>query len=192
MVNSLYPAFVELDYITPFGAHTMTRPTLAWTGTPFVSIGTFATHAGGTIAANTMIAAFMAACLPVLTDDSAFVAYRIKTMASPTAPAILVWADSFTPIVGTSTAVGYAEAAQRTYSFYTTGAGQAKVVILDQPNNNSWGTVTSISGGADEDIETELTSNTNGWAGRDTQRPIAFKSLTHTLNEALRRAYRMI
>lgn len=192
MVNSLYPACVELDYETPYGIHTMTRPTLAWAGTPFDADNTFATHDAATISANTMIAAFMNACRPIMSDDSAWVGWRIKTFASPTSPAVLVNAISFAPIVGTSTATGFAKAAQRTYSFYTATGGAAKVVMLDQPNNDNWDTIYSLAGGDDEDIQTELTALTNGWAGRDTQRIVAFKSVTFTLNEALRRAYRFI
>lgn len=191
-VNDIGPAYVEIDYVGPNGFHTMSRPTLAWTGTPFASGGTFGTHDAGSISDSTMINAFINLMLPLLDTDQEVTQSRIYTKSSPTSTPVLVKVSNYTGLVGDTTAIGWEQAVQRTYTFYTEGAGIAKIVLLDVPGDNSFApryTLPALT--PDLALAEEFMDESNGWVGRDGERPAAFNKLTITLNEKLRRNQRL-
>lgn len=189
-VHDLSPAYVEIDYVTLYGFHTMTRPTLAWSGVPWSGTGEFATHDGAGIGDDTMIMAFINNTLGICDETTTFTQYRIFSKPTPEDSPVLVNAVNLTGITGESTATGWGEAVQRTYSFYTEESNAAKIVILDSPGNNSFAPIYTLVS-PDSLMAAEFTSAANGWCGRDGARPAAFNRLTQTLNEKLRRNYRL-
>lgn len=189
-IHDISPAFVEIDYLTQWGLHTMTRPTLAWTGVPWSGTGEFATHDGAGIGDDTMIMGLINSFLGMCAEETTFTQYRIFTKPLPTDDPTLVFAQNLTGIVGDTTAVGWAEAVQRTYSFYTEDSNAAKIVLLDCPGNNTFTPIYTLVS-PDSLMADEFQSAANGWCGRDGARPAAFNRLTQTLNEKLRRNYRL-
>src|SRR3972149_11353134 len=184
-VHDIAPAFVEIDYVTAYGFHTMTRPTLAWSGVPWAGTGEFETHDGIGIGDDTMIMALINSFLGMCDETTSFPQYRIFTKPLPTDTPTLVYAANLTGIEGDSTAIGWGEAVQRTYSFYTEDSNAAKIVLLDSPGNNSFAPIYTLIS-PDSLMAIEFQDSANGWCGRDGARPAGFNRLTQTLNEKLR------
>ena len=92
---------------------------------------------------------------------------------------------------GDSTYTGWAEAVQRTWSFKTSGFNIFKIVQLDTPTSNNFGRYTGSLDTPGDAFVDYLLGDTTAVAGRDTLRPVAFWSLTLTLNEKLRRQYHL-
>jgi hypothetical protein len=79
-----------------------------------------------------------------------------------------------------------------TVNFRTSLFGKAKLVLLDFSALDDWSKVRTLPGsGALFDLVGEFTASTNGWQGQDNGQPTTFVSVTRTLNEKLRRSYRL-
>jgi hypothetical protein len=95
-------------------------------------------------------------------------------------------------IAGTATPLGWSEAVEQTFVIRTTDFGIFKYVLLDAQTNNFFGKVAVSDFAPEYDaLMDELTSVDNGWSGRDNARPAIVKGATITLNEKLRRSYRL-
>src|SRR5437868_4488105 len=83
MANSLFPAFVVIDYHSAFGSHKMTIPTKAYTG-PGVGFpaGHFLAWDSTDVDADDMINALVELIAPFFKVDTTFDSYTIYTMAS--------------------------------------------------------------------------------------------------------------
>jgi hypothetical protein len=114
-------------------------------------------------------------------------------LATPTSPPKFEQTYRFsTPIVGAASTPGWTRAVELTHTFRTEDGGVSKLVLLDCGSFNLWNKQVDPTGSADLlAVIAEWTNPANCWAGRDTTRPAAFVQLTKTLNEKLRRAYRM-
>lgn len=189
MANSLFPAFVQINYHSVYAPHVMTIPTLEWT--PDAGYGLFETWAGGTIAADDMVEQLIDVMLPFFPASVGFDAFTIYTMASPTDQAIpRVFKTSAE--VGSNGTPGNSHAVQATWTFKTDEGGISKLVMLDMGNNNSFERVTQATVGvAGQALIDEFTSDANGWAGRDNGQPTFFLQIAYTLNEKLRREYHL-
>jgi hypothetical protein len=70
--------------------------------------------------------------------------------------------------------------------------GIAKIVMLDFRSNGDFATVRSLPGSGDLfDLDAQFTDETHAWAAADNTRPKTFLGAFRTLNEKLRKAYRM-
>jgi len=187
MANSLYPAFVRIEYHSDRGPHLMTIPTREYSPvsdefTNWIDFG---------IDAPTMINALTDLLLPLFTNVTSIDRYTIYTMETPTSPALPV---AFGDIGDTGTSVSTENhvAVQETWSFRTTEFGTFKLVLLDAPASVDFLPIRDPTGiTAVENLIAELTDTTNAWSGRDNARPAQFVQIAYTLNEKLRREYRL-
>lgn len=188
-VNSLSPAFVQIQYHSAYAPHVMTLPTTNWTAD--ADYGLFETWAGGTKAADDMIEELILLMVPFFPSTVEFDYWTIFTKADGTAPNIpRVGKASGEP--GTAVAPGATKATQATWSFKTEGTGLSKIVMLDVNTNNSFEKVTPGElAGAALALADKWTADTEGWSGRDNTQPSFFLQIAYTINEKLRREYHM-
>lgn len=193
MANNLYPSYVQVNYHSIYGNHTMTLPTLRWNAGVLGAAGTFDTHDGEGIAANTMVTALVTLLRPFFPDTTIFDTYEIFNAPTLTVPLV------FNPVYGASLGLagtnadpeGVDKAVQYTIGTRTTLFGRSQIVLLDVPAGNTWGNVTTPDA-ATTALLAAWTAETNGWAGRDGGRPFYFTNISISLNKRLRRKYGMI
>lgn len=194
MANSLFPAFVEYEYTTPFGPHSGILPLgfLPDFGDT-ATLTTIETWNGGLKSLPTMVTNMINALSNYYTADSAFTLYSTWSLATPTSDPVYKETFRFTPTIeGGGADIGWSKAVQLTHSFRTVNGGVSKLVCLDGGSFENFDLQVDPTGSADLlAVIAEWTDEDNAWAGRDTTRPAVFLQLSKTLNEKLRRAYRM-
>lgn len=189
MPESIGPAFVKTNYHSALGLHVALVPTLAWS--PGSGAGLFDTWAGSTVSADDMIAELYGFLAGILPASGGFDNFVIYTQPDPDVPPEPV-AQGSLAIVGTNVTPGWDQATQVTMNFRTSTFGAMKIVTLDAQTGNDFSKTTSLPmTGVLFDVFGALTVDTNGWAGRDNGQVTGFVSQTITLNEKLRRAYRL-
>lgn len=193
MPEAIGPSVIRISSQSEFGPHESFVPTLLWTDAASTNNhGKFDTWNGGNIDAVDMINDLMDVLKPFFDSTTTFNDWVIFSQADPTAPLVPVQSDSFTGVVGTTTLTGWRKAMQRTMSFRTESFNLFKIVMLDIPNTNNWDKLNTLPGsGIYPDLVALVTDKDHGFSGRDNTRPVSFISATYTLNEKLRRAYRM-
>jgi len=125
-------------------------------------------------------------------DDTSFDVATVLTQATPTS--VLVPQVSVALGIPGTVASGFtwSKAAQITNVWRTTGNGIAKIVMLDAQSSNDWDAVRTLPGsGTLHDINGLFTNSTLAWQGQDDTKPATFIGQFKTLNEALRKHYRM-
>lgn len=193
MANNLYPSYVQVDYHSLYGTHSMTLPTLRWDAGLLGDPGEFETHDGMGIAADTMVEALIALFQPLYPTSVVFDTYTIFNAPVLSVPLV------FNPVYGASLALagtdltpeGVDKAVQYSIGFRTVLFGRSQIVLLDKPAGNTWGNVTTPDAATD-DIIAEWTGEANGWAGRDNGRPFYFTNISISMNKRLRRKYGMV
>jgi hypothetical protein len=139
-----------------------------------------------------MIKAMCNAQKPGYPTNCMFDAYVVFTQATPTDPALPRTTNAL-GIAGTNAVASINEAIQRTLTFFDTGFNTAKIVMLDASSFDDFNK--HFSGdliGADDAIGVEFSSLANGWSSRAGLRPSQLRHSTTTLNEKLRRSYRLV
>jgi len=191
MPESIAPAFFQLNYHSEFGPHVARIPTLGWTDEPSIhAAGTFDTWDVGSVDAFDMIEAYVDACLPFFWPTTTFDNFIIYTQPDPDDDPQPRASLVFTGKDGTDSGTTWSKAVQRTLNMRTTNFGLAKYVFLDAASGNNFDRINAA--GSDILAFINVVNNTNyGFAGRDNGRPNAYIGVTTTLNEKLRRAYRM-
>lgn len=188
--NSLAPAFVEIAYHSAFGSHVQTIPTLAWDPVG-ATYGFFDTHNGNTVDAETMIDAIVTLEAEFFPTTVIFDSWTVFTKADALAPSN-PRVQKNVNVAGTVAAPGWFKAAQATWTMKTDLFGEFKIVNLDVATLNAWDKITSATASADQiALIAALRDADMGWAGRDGGRPEFFQQIAFTLNEKLRREYRM-
>ena len=186
-----FPAYVEIDYHSPYGTHTATYNMREVSSSGLGDAGTVETWAGGTLGVDEMVEDLidaLAGAVPSTIVYDAYTVYRVPTVGASPQP-IFTSAYSAT---GTETGLtGQAKAVQVTLSFRTEGFGQARVVVLDRPVDGNFGSFIDPSGDF-AGVIAEFTDPTNAWAGADNTRPAAYTNTSISLNRRLRRKYGMI
>ncbi len=192
MPFSPFPSAVKLQYHSEFAPHTQLIPTLQWTAFPDVGgAGAFVSHNGGSVDADAMINALATVLAAFLPDTASFDSYIIYNHN--------VGTDALEPIrskpmvkVGTETTPGWDQATQVTVNWRTSGFNIFKLVMLDIATNNFFGKTSALpTTGIIAGLDAIVTDPDNAWAGRDNAIPQSFISQTLTLNEALRKRYRL-
>lgn len=192
MANDANPSFVKINYHSAAAPHTMEIPALTWNDVASTGgAGEFDIWSGGTIDADSMINDLTDVIAALLPDTATIDGYTIYTYGTPRgAPQPRV--SKAIGTAGLDATPGWWQAVQVTQTFRTTDFNLMKLNILDSATNNDFSKTLSIPpGGALEDIFTLLSSNVQGWCGRDAQQVAAFVSQTIDLNDALRRRYRL-
>jgi len=127
----------------------------------------------------------------LLPDSGAFDNYTIFSFDDPEEPPTPRFTNGL-GIPGTDATAGWINAVQTTISFYDTAFNQVKLVLLDSASNNDFSKHTAAGLSAAElAVGVEFSKIENAWASRATLRPAALLSVTRTLNEKLRRAYKL-
>jgi hypothetical protein len=195
MANSLFPGYVDVEYTSVYGPHAMRLPIRAepdFDADPTLTqLEMWDLTPRSLFDMVTDLVTALAAYYPATTD---FQLYSVWTLATPTSDPVFRQVSRFgvSPISGSGTSVGWDKATQLTHTFRTSGGGVSKLVALDAGSFNAWNKQTDPTGSADLlAVIAEWTSGAAGWAGRDGFQPTTFLQLTKTLNEELRKSYRM-
>jgi len=187
--NSLSPAYIVINYHSPFGAHKMTLPTREYAiGTP---TGTFLSWAGPTVDALDMVNDFVDLIAPFFPATVSFDFYEVFTKADATADSVFAEATTLSQ-VGTSASGGWAKASEAVFSLKTLANGEYKVALLDFDSGDGWDKITFAGlAGASLAFVNYLLGGTHAFSGRDDNRPGTFRQISYGLNAALRRKYGM-
>lgn len=187
--NSLHPSFVRIHYHSPFGLHVMTLPTLQFTNVAPGVAGDFETwDEVGKDAIDMVTELVTELCDQYQEEDITFDSFDVFNMATPTSDPEWRYGGTLA-MDGTGVALtGWRQATQATFTFRTTLGGIMRLVLLDKPTNNAFGRYT-VPGAPELAIINEITSDGNGWAGRDGGQPLVFKNVTVKTNDRLRREY---
>lgn len=193
MENSLSPAFVRIDYTSAWGPHSMTIP----------SVDVEPTTIGGSIYQFILRGAALPAQVDSAVEDfvdviktffeptTTFVSYTLFTQAGVDATPVPVEAGNLN-VVGTGGATTWDKAVQWTITWRTDAFGIFKLVFLDSLSNNDFNPIRTVVGDAAlVALDDYITADVTWVAGRDGGRPNTFLQVAKTLNEKLRRAYRM-
>jgi len=190
MANSLYPAFVVIDEHSAFGAHKRTLPTRAWTGTTG-SPGEWVCWDTSVADPASMIEPFvdlLAACFLATYN---FDGYTIYTMDDPEAKPQPRY-SAILDVPGTLASGDDVRASQGTMTFRTTAFGIFKLLFLDSvPSGDFLPQLPGSFTAAQLAVADRLAAEGDAWAGRDGGKIDYPLGLTWTLNEKLRRAYRL-
>lgn len=188
--NTLYPACIRINYSSTYGIHSMTIPS-----TKFVFTGgawNFEKEDLSVIGVvNTLVTAWVNIVKTAYPANCNFIDWQAFTFASPTDPAQPLVSGSL-GIVGThGGGTGYSNhATQATHTWRTNEFGIFKLVWLDL-NLINYEKNTNVAAGQAANINATVTGANTWMRGRDGGIPQTFLQSAYTLNEKLRKAYRM-
>lgn len=191
MPFALDPAFVRIFYHTAFGQHVMTIPTLEWDQ----SIGTngaggYLNHIGNPVDAVDMIEALvneLADFQPATAEFDNAIIYRQFTPTSIPAPVRAVTLG----IPGVSASADV-PASQATMTMRTLMFNIVKLTWFDAaPTTDFLPQRTLPASGQPLDLFNVFSDDDWAWVGRDGSQPNQFIQVSYTLNEALRKQYRL-
>lgn len=184
-------SYIKIFYTTAFGVHSHTVPCRPIVTVGLGDPGSVETWGGDDTGPDTMAKALidkLMEVVPATTSYNKYVLYKWQ-------PAEFYYAPFFEESYGgAGTAVGLsgqAKANQNTLSIRTAGFSLLKLVLLDRPNNNTWGNQSPVPSDYAEVVE-QLTSPDQAWSGRDNTRPVSATNVTISQNKRLRRKYGMI
>lgn len=188
-----YPAFILVRYHSTFAPHVQLLPTKEWN--PLAGTNGYGGYEAWDSTerdAKEMIEDFLAKTTLLQSDEIDYDDAVVYTMASPTSPAIPRKVIPLTAVTGQDGTPGYFRAVQFTFTFFDTAFNKSKVVLLDASSNNDFTKRTSYASmSADEKgVVDEWILESNAWASRSNLRPASALSLTKTINDKLRKAYR--
>ena len=191
MANSLAPAFFRLFYHTAFGVHTQTVPTKAWD--PILGTngaGGYLNWLGVEVDAQDMIFALVEQLNEFMPSTAIYDSAIIYTQADAEADALPQRAVTLGE-AGTGAGVDV-PASQTTMTCRTTNFGIFKLVWFDATPSTDFLPQRSLPGsGQPLDLFNVISDEAWAFAGRDEGRPAQFIQVAYTLNEALRKQYRL-
>ena len=184
---TLYPAFVKVNYHSPFGTHVMTVPLVEWSDTPNVGgAGSVPQWDSGMIDLDDMMGTFIDLVGDIMPDSIMFDDYVVFKYDDPDELPHPV-AGKALGIPGLDAGVAV-RAASGTFNFRTTAFHPFKLVLLDitppadfaddLPGGFNAGQIALIN---------FLTGNDHGIAGRDGKQPLSCISVTYNINDRLKK-----
>lgn len=186
----LQPSFIKIFETSAFSRHVRTLPIKQWIIGGGVG-GSVTNWSGDIIDVDTMVKALvnkMKVLVPATTSYDYYEVWNYPTVDALPIPV----ATNALSIVGTSVSTGWSEAVEETFHIQTEAFGKFKLVMLDIPTDNFFGKVAPADFDANVlALIAEITAVDNAWSGRDGARPALAKSATITLNEKLRRSYKL-
>jgi hypothetical protein len=190
--NSLYPAYVLLQYHSAFGTHFMTLPTNAWNDEPVAGgAGTFDSWTSGSRDADAMINDLVDLFVPFFKADTSFDLYSIFTLENAEATPRPRATKQLTQ-VGTNATTTWSKAVETTFMFRTDLFGIRRLTFLDAPSGGVFDKISTFDTSPEAiAIRDELADESNAWSARDNGRPVVLTQITYTLNEKLRKEYGM-
>lgn len=189
-VFSLFPSYVQLSYHSPQAPHVALIPTLQWR--PGGAWGTFDTWDEGTIDADVMIQEYVDAVVLHYANNVQFDFYTIFNFpdeeSDPTAVVFNTLGQVGSVSVGTLTWV----AVQQTLTWQCAGGFLLRTVFLDSIATSQFAKISALDAGITYPaLISAVLASTNGWASRAGTQPLFIKQAAFTLNEKLRREYRL-
>lgn len=194
MPEAIGPTVAQIAYHSAYGAHTMDIPLRQWTA-PSVGdiLGSVPRWSDDTlIPVDTMLEDLIDLYKPFFPTTVSFDTIQIFTQATPTSSLVPVAGASLTGFDGTQATPGWTKAVQTTISVRDTNANLAKYVFLDCASFNSYDAIRGLVGQADlAAIIAFVIDDANAFSSRAGFKPALFIGAFRTLNERLRKAYRM-
>lgn len=188
--NALSPAFVKINYRSFYAPHSMIVPSVPIaTG---AGIPNF-TLRGAELPIQVPVAVtdFINALKGFFQTNTTFVDFIAYTQDGAGGIPVPVWSAPLN-IVGTAAPGNTGKATQRTWSWRADDYTLFKQVHLDVPMDGDYDKVTTLPPtGILHDFNAYVTADATWIASRGGGRPNVFLSYTETLNEKLRRSYRM-
>jgi hypothetical protein len=190
---SLYPCAIQYNYRSQYAPHKMTIPLNAWSPASSGHLaGTNLAWDGTQKDTADLVGEFVTLMKPFFHSSTTFTDYVVYTYADEDAPARPVVSDAITGGAGTGAAT--IPATQASMMFKTTVYGTFKLVLLDTKVSAAFGPLSPLVSPAN-DIEIavvdHLKSTGNPYRGRDNHQIANFVKVTYTLNEKLRKSYRL-
>jgi hypothetical protein len=193
MENSLSPNFVQIHYQSPFAPHVMTIPTVPLTTEPpYATVPSFQLRGLELpVDVNTAILALIAVLKTQWLPTTRFVNYTLFSQPGVGDVPVPVWSAPI-GVNGTNAGAGVNKATQRTWTWRADDFTLFRQVHLDVPMTGEFDKITDLSGDATAVAINDYVTALATWiASRGGGRPNTFLSITETLNEKLRRSYRM-
>ena len=191
--NSLFPCAVVIDYVNSFARHKMTIPLKEHSPVSGGHIaGTNLAWDASQVDTDDMMQGLADLLKPFFFTDTTFTNYTIMEYADAESPGVPVVSQPFVTAVGTGGAT--IPASQATFNFKTTGFHAFKIVMLDARVSATFAPLTALVSPANDDeiaLRDYLTDDVNAFSGRDNERPQSLVRVTYTLNEKLRKSYRL-
>jgi hypothetical protein len=189
MAYALSPAYVQFYYHSPFGQHVQTVPTTSYSP----SSGEFTTHAGGGIAAIDMVTNLMLVMKKFygagVIYDNCRIFTKFDALTDPVFRGVITFVSSNE---GDFATPGTTQAVQGTFSYLGVGGTKGRLTFLDCASGDSFVPQFATGGsGILFNLMAEISDLDNGWSTRGNERPETFLQYSKTLNEKLRREYRM-
>jgi len=190
MLHDLSPAFVVVNYHSPYGVHKQTIPTKAHVPTGGTHVqGGYANWNGGDVDADDMIKALVNAEADMMPNSVIFDQYTIYTKADASSPALPVQGNSLA-ITGSSALSGWYAAVQHSFNFLDNSFLAVKLVLLDIQSGGDFGKVLPAAFTTEQiALGALFVDPENAWSSRGGNRPNLFRNVTKTLNEKLRKEY---
>lgn len=191
--HTLWPCSVNIDYATGYSLHKMTIPLAEWSpvssGHP---AGTNLAWNGSQVDTDDMVVGFIDLLRPLFPTTTLFRNYTINTYASVNAPARP--RISFPIGVPAGTGSSIIPASQATFNFKSEGFFPFKLVLLDTKVSSTFQPLQVLVSPAN-DVEIAIVNwlmdDVNAFSARDNTKPTTFERITYTLNEKLRKSYRL-
>lgn len=192
--NSLSPAFVRINYASGYGLHTMTVPSV-----PYIlpDVG----HVSGqfdlrgaelSTSAGDAVQDYVDLLKPFFHTSTTFIDYIIFTQEDEDAAPVPRFSDTIAE-AGTNSSTSWRKAVQATATWRTEDFGLFKVVLLDVVSGNQFDPYSSAAAAGTPmvNLDAYVRADESWLSGRDGAQPGVFLGMTWTLNEKLRKAYRM-
>lgn len=191
MANSIYPAALKFEYTSAYAPHNALIPCRAISNPSAAPIDWASTNwQDEAISVKDMIDAFLVEWCKRFPPEVEFNTVTPLTWATPTSDPFI--GQSYSVLEnGTATAGGWDKATQETLSFRDTEGATVKIVGLDVDAGGGFNRVTNTGSIGIGELVALFTSEDWGWSSRNGMRPATFIARTCTLNEKLRRSYRM-
>jgi hypothetical protein len=190
MENSLSPNFIKIRYSSFYGAHVMTIPSVpiaTGTGIPAFTLR----GAELPIQVPTAVADFVNVLKPMFPTNTTFIDFTAWSQPGVGDVPVPIYTGALN-IVGTAAPADSSKATQRTWTWRADDYTLFKSVHLDVPMSGDYDKVVTLpSSGTLFNFNAYVVADATWIASRGGGRPNTFLSFTETLNEKLRRSYRM-
>lgn len=191
MPNAIAPGYIQIEYTSAYAPHIMTLPVNNITPN-FASPLNSQIEAWDTSLVDwtDMVDALVAEFLPRFPST---VTFDIATLWNqPTPEDLPMFISSYSvSAVGTQVTPGWAKATQETISARDTAGYVAKLTLLDFGSTNTFDRQVTLAAAGINDLWDVWSNEVWGWSSRAGNRIATFIQTSRTLNESLRRAYRM-
>ena len=191
MPGSLAPAFLEISYHSAFGPHKMQ---IGITG--IENIGELPVNLTATAwdassrNIDEMVSELVTDIVPRFPAAAEFDNWSAFSQPLPSDIPLFVGARAISSI-GTAATPGWSQATQESVNMRDAGGNAFKLQLMDFATGDDWAKYTNAAAIGLSEIFGDLSAMTNAWMSRMNLRPSSFISRTATLNEKLRRSYRL-